>query len=66
MTKAQKGIDADELSAYSEHTYTAADIYGDASLLGRTDIMYEQASGQLEEIQRVDIFASPTDIFKNL
>jgi hypothetical protein len=66
MTKANNYLDANEDSLYSEHTYTDADIYGDASLLGRFDIDYNSVSGQLENIQSVNIFSTPIDNFKNL
>jgi hypothetical protein len=66
MTKANNYLDSNEDSFYSEHTYTDADIYGDASLLGRLDIDYHSVSRPLEDIQRVNIFSTPTDNFKNL
>lgn len=66
MTRSQKHLDAGELSLYSEDTYTAAEIYGDASLLGRTDINYEPAVGTLEEHPRTEVFESPQHFFKNI
>jgi hypothetical protein len=65
MKRANKSLDSTEDSSYIDYM---AEIYGDASLLGRADIDYSQVqvTGQLEELQRVNIFATPTDNFKNL
>jgi hypothetical protein len=66
MTKVQKSLDSSEDSSYID--YMAAEIYGDASLLGRADLIYSngQTTEQLDERERVDIFATPHDNLKNL
>jgi hypothetical protein len=66
MTTAQKSLDSSEDSSYID--YMAAEIYGDASLLGRNDIEYgtERTTEQLDNHQRIDIFSTPNDNFKDL
>jgi hypothetical protein len=67
MKEATNRLMAPDESMYHETTYTANEIYGDASLLGRNDIT-EPFHAPQETLNEVtySLIGSHKDAFKNL